>query len=269
MCHPIFGISGKEQHGSVKIIWGSHRDGGRAGGATCQWAIISGVLGGRIAAPYAEICYPYAVISGFKHKIVEKMAKICQNNGRNKQNSISPYAVKMFWLEPCGSIRYQPANRNLTLARTATPSKGNGNLGHLLAGVVTSQLFIIFGKFMHHEIYWRTLRLDFMQWNTTREIDTQKEKSRKYFLTEIPPRPCMHNIGTHYAYQWWKLRSHGTTTDTLWANNDNVWHHTRSDWHSHRIRQGSVCRSWFSLLKCFRTILVIDTRNLCNVIFVK
>ena len=48
MCHPIFGISGKEQHGSVKIIWGSHRDGGRAGGATCQWAIISGVLGGRI-----------------------------------------------------------------------------------------------------------------------------------------------------------------------------------------------------------------------------
>ena len=48
LCHPIFGISGKEQHGSVKIIWGSHRDGGRAGGATCQWAIISGVLGGRI-----------------------------------------------------------------------------------------------------------------------------------------------------------------------------------------------------------------------------
>ena len=53
LCHPIFGISGKEQHGSVKIIWGSHRDGGRAGGATCQWAIISGVLGGRIVVKSA------------------------------------------------------------------------------------------------------------------------------------------------------------------------------------------------------------------------
>ena len=48
LCHSIFGISGKQQHGSVKIIWDSHRDGGRAGGATCQWAIISGVLVGRI-----------------------------------------------------------------------------------------------------------------------------------------------------------------------------------------------------------------------------
>ena len=28
--------------------WGSHRDGGRTGGATCQWVIISGVLGGEL-----------------------------------------------------------------------------------------------------------------------------------------------------------------------------------------------------------------------------
>ena len=38
---------GKRTTWFCKIIWGSHRDGGRAGGATCQWAIISGVLGGR------------------------------------------------------------------------------------------------------------------------------------------------------------------------------------------------------------------------------
>ena len=63
LCHPIFGISGKEQNGSVKIIWGSHRDGGRAGGATCQWAIISGVLGGRIL-----ISRPPRVFRRFKRR---------------------------------------------------------------------------------------------------------------------------------------------------------------------------------------------------------
>ena len=51
LCHSIFGTSGKEQHSSVKIIWGSHRDGSRSTGATCQWAIISGVLVGRISPP--------------------------------------------------------------------------------------------------------------------------------------------------------------------------------------------------------------------------
>ena len=57
LCQAIFGISGKEQHGSDKIIWGSHRDGGRAGGATCQWAIISGVLGGRITCTTTGCTY--------------------------------------------------------------------------------------------------------------------------------------------------------------------------------------------------------------------
>ena len=46
-------------------------------------------------------------------------------------------------------------NPNLTLARTLTPFTGNGSLGHLPIGVITSQWFLIFGKLMHNKHFTR------------------------------------------------------------------------------------------------------------------
>ena len=114
-CHSTFGISAKEQQGSVKIIWGSHRDGGHPGGATCQWAIISGVLVGRIGnvttfeVHLYEICQIWPEILLFWFEKIIQLGENLLKRYRWLQCLCQNYAISYgIWAlknDPCGAHR--------------------------------------------------------------------------------------------------------------------------------------------------------------------
>ena len=62
------------------------------------------------------------------------------------------YCLYMYYILKNHDTKTQlDTNPNLTLARTLTPFTGNGSMGHLPMGVITSQWFLIFGKLMHNK----------------------------------------------------------------------------------------------------------------------